>query len=129
MVPIVGCLQRGVGMPVPDRLLDTVEVRGTEPRDPMNRPATRTFTGSERLPRELHPGAWWLWALGLATAASRTTNPLLLGLIMAVAGYVVAVRRCDEPWARSYGVFLRLGLLVIAIRTLLHIVFGGAYGT
>ena len=32
-----------------------------------------------RLPRTLHPGAWWLWALGLATAASRTTNPLLLG--------------------------------------------------
>src|ERR671939_669735 len=24
----------------------------------------------------LHPGAWWLWALGLGTAASRTTNPL-----------------------------------------------------
>ena len=27
-----------------------------------------------RLPRQLHPGAWWLWALGLATAASRTTQ-------------------------------------------------------
>ena len=29
-------------------------------------------------PRNLHPGAWWLWALGLAAAASRTTNPVLL---------------------------------------------------
>ena len=49
-----------------------------------------------RLPRPLHPGAWWLWALGLATAASRTTNPLLLGLILAVVAYVVACRayRC-----------------------------------
>ncbi|MFD7664729.1 energy-coupling factor transporter transmembrane component T [Streptomyces sp. NPDC059788] len=64
----------------------------------------------------LHAGAWWLWALGLATAASRTTNPLLLGLLIGVAGYVVAARRTDAPWARSYGAFLKLGLLVIGIR-------------
>ncbi|GCD38094.1 cobalt ABC transporter permease [Streptomyces chrestomyceticus JCM 4735] len=64
----------------------------------------------------LHAGAWWLWALGLATAASRTTNPLLLGLLIGVAGYVVAARRTDAPWARSYGAFLKLGLLVIVIR-------------
>ena len=31
-----------------------------------------------RVPRTLHPIAWWIWALGLAVAASRTTNPLLL---------------------------------------------------
>lgn len=77
----------------------------------------------------LHPAAWWVWALGLATAASQTTNPLLLGLIAAVAGYVVAARRADTPWSRSYVVFLRLGLVVIAIRTLLHVVFGGVGGT
>ena len=29
-------------------------------------------------PRNLHPGAWWLWAIGLAAAASRTQNPLPL---------------------------------------------------
>lgn len=64
----------------------------------------------------LHAGAWWLWALGLATAASRTTDPLLLALVVAVAGYVVAARRTEAPWARSYGAFLKLGLLVLAIR-------------
>ena len=79
-----------------------------------------------RLPRPLHPGAWWLWALGLATAASRTTNPLLLGLILAVAGFVVASRREDAPWSRSYGVFLRLGLAVIAIRVVAHALFAPA---
>ncbi|HBF85621.1 MAG TPA: cobalt ABC transporter permease, partial [Streptomyces sp.] len=42
-------------------------------------------------------GAWWLWALGLATAASRTTNPLLLGLLVGVAGYVVAAPRPGAP--------------------------------
>lgn len=72
----------------------------------------------------LHAGAWWLWALGLATAASRTTNPLLLLLLVAVAGYVVAARRTDAPWARSYGAFLKLGLVVLAIRLAFAVLLG-----
>ncbi|MEU5213881.1 CbiQ family ECF transporter T component [Streptomyces sp. NPDC020742] len=78
------------------------------PQPPRAPRATRTTA--------LHAGAWWLWALGLATAASRTTNPLLLGLLLGVAGYVVAARRTDAPWARSYGAFVKLGLVVIVIR-------------
>lgn len=72
----------------------------------------------------LHAGAWWIWALGLATAASRTTDPLLLGLLVGVAGYVVAARRTDAPWARSYGAFVKLGLAVVAIRLLFSVVLG-----
>ncbi|MFC0628249.1 energy-coupling factor transporter transmembrane protein EcfT [Kribbella deserti] len=72
------------------------------------------------LPRALHPGAWWLWALGLAVAASRTRNPLLLLLILVVAGFVVAARRTDAPWANSYVAFLKLGLVVIAVRIVLQ---------
>ncbi|MEU5979454.1 CbiQ family ECF transporter T component [Streptomyces sp. NPDC047315] len=72
----------------------------------------------------VHPGAWWLWAVGLAAAASRTTNPWLLGLIVAVAGYVVAARRTDAPWARAYVAFLKLGLLVLAIRVLFSVLLG-----
>ncbi|TVR18236.1 MAG: energy-coupling factor transporter transmembrane protein EcfT [Nitriliruptor sp.] len=75
-------------------------------------------------PRALHPGAWWLWALGLATAASRTTNPWLLLLVLAVAGHVVTARRSDAPWARSFVVFLKLGLIVIAIRVVAQTLFG-----
>ncbi len=77
-------------------------------------------------PRALHPGAWWLWALGLATAASRTTNPWLLLLILAVAGHVVTARRTDAPWARSFAVFLKLGLVVLAIRVVGQTLFGAA---
>ena len=80
------------------------------------------------VPRALHPGAWWLWALGLAAAAARTTNPLLLLLILAVAGHVVTARRSDAPWARSFAVFLKLGLVVIAIRVVGQTVFGAAVG-
>jgi energy-coupling factor transport system permease protein len=81
-------------------------------------------THAALLPRHLHPGAWWLWALGLATAASRTTNPLLLALVIAVSGYVVAARRSQTPWARSYAAFLRLGLAVIVLRVAFQTLFG-----
>ena len=74
--------------------------------------------------RALHPGAWWLWAIGLATAASRTTNPLLLGLVLVVAGYVVAARRTAAPWARAYGFYLKMGIAVIAIRIVFAAVAG-----
>ena len=87
-----------------------------------NRPRPRRI--APRRGDALHAGAWWLWALGLATAASRTTNPLLLGLLLAVAGYVVAARRTDAPWARSYGAFLQLGLVVLAIRLVFALFFG-----
>ncbi|MFE0463813.1 CbiQ family ECF transporter T component [Kitasatospora sp. NPDC058965] len=79
-------------------------------------------------PRALHPAAWWLWALGLATAASRSTDPLLLALIAAVAGFVVAARRSSAPWARSYGTFLRLGLAVLAVRLLFAVLLGSPVG-
>jgi len=77
-----------------------------------------------RLPRLLHPAAWWAWAIGLAMAASRTTNPLLLALVVAVAGFVVASRR-ELGAASPFGAFLRLGLFVIAMRVVLQAVLGG----
>lgn len=82
-----------------------------------------------RLPRPLHPGAWWVWALGLATAASGTSNPLLLALLAVVTGYVVAARRTPTPWARSYAAFARLALAILVIRVGLEIVFGVSGGT
>jgi len=82
-----------------------------------------------RLPRLLHAGAWWLWAIGLAVAASRTTNPLILLAIVAVTGYVVAARRPATPWSASYAMFLKVGLVAIAIRVALFALLGGAPGT
>jgi len=81
---------------------------------------------SPAYPRNLHPGAWWLWGIGLAAAASRTTNPVLLMLILVVAGFVVAARRSDAPWANSYGAFLKLGLVVIALRIILQALLSDA---
>lgn len=79
---------------------------------------------SAPLPRALHPIAWWVWALGLATVASRTTNPLLLAVLLAVVGYVVVARRGDAPWARSFSTYLVLGLVVIGIRVVFNALLG-----
>ncbi|MFF9374823.1 CbiQ family ECF transporter T component [Streptomyces griseoluteus] len=73
---------------------------------------------------ELHAGAWWLWSLGLGTAATRTTNPLLLALLMAVAGHVVAVHRSSAPWARSYTAFAKLAVAVLLVRLAFTAVLG-----
>jgi energy-coupling factor transport system permease protein len=84
---------------------------------------------ASRLPRALHPGAWWLWALGMAAAASRTTNPILLLLIVAVVAFVVSARRTDAPWARGFRAYLYLGLLVIAIRVVFRVLLDAQLGS
>lgn len=81
------------------------------------------------LPRDLHPAAWWIWALGLATAASRTTNPWLLGVVIAVVCFVVVSRRSNSPWARSFRLYLYLGLIIVAVRCLFRVLFGGGEGS
>jgi energy-coupling factor transport system permease protein len=57
----------------------------------------------------------------------RTTNPLLLGLIVAVVAFVVAARRTSAPWSRSFGSFVRLAVFVVALRMALQILFGARY--
>jgi energy-coupling factor transport system permease protein len=86
-------------------------------------PATAADTGGRRLPRTLHPVAWWVWALALATAVSRTDNPLLLLIVLAVLGYVVTARRTEAPWARGFKYYLYLALTVVAIRVVFRAVF------
>ncbi|MFH8337493.1 energy-coupling factor transporter transmembrane component T [Streptomyces sp. AM6-12] len=79
--------------------------------------------GGWRVPRTLHPVAWWVWALALATAVSRTDNPLLLFLVLAVLGYVVTARRTEAPWARGFKYYLYLALTVVTIRVAFRAVF------
>ncbi len=76
-----------------------------------------------RVPRALHPVAWWIWALGLVIAVNRTTNPLLLILTLSMLGFVVANRRTDAPWARAFKYYLMTGLFIIVLRIVFQSVF------
>src|SRR3954453_8362006 len=82
-----------------------------------------------REPRVLHPAAWWGWATAVAIAASRTTNPVTLVLLVSATAFVLASRRPQSPWSRSYIVFLRLGLIAVAIRVVLFALLGTGPGT
>lgn len=81
-----------------------------------------------RLPRDLHPVAWWVWALGLCAAATFTTNPFLLLMIVGVAATVVSLRRSDHPWGRSFRLYLWLAVFVVVMRVGFWVVFGGWSG-
>lgn len=83
---------------------------------------------TSRLPRALHPAAWWVWALATGTAASRTTNPIYLGLIIAVLGFVVARRRPDAPWARGFRAYLVMGIVIVVTRVLFRALLDGQHG-
>jgi energy-coupling factor transport system permease protein len=82
-----------------------------------------------RVPRGLHPLAWWIWAAGLATAASETSQPVLLLLIIAAAAFVVAARRAVTPWSGSYAAFLRIALVVMVVRVALYVLLGDSGGS
>jgi energy-coupling factor transport system permease protein len=79
---------------------------------------------STRRARNLHPGAWWAWAIGLAGAASRTTNPILLAALIAVAGFVVAARRSNAPWSMAYRAALIVGAFALVVHLVIEAVFG-----
>lgn len=77
-----------------------------------------------RLPRLLHPAAWWVWGVGLAVAASRTTNPFLLLLVVAVVAWVVLERR-ELGTTNALAAFLLIGLFAIGLRIAMVAVLGG----
>ena len=81
-----------------------------------------------RLPRDLHPVAWWLWALGLAAGASLTTNPLTLLMLIGVAAVVVSARRSDHAWSDSFRLYLGLGAVIVVTRVVFRLVLGGVDG-
>lgn len=83
---------------------------------------------SSSTPRAVHPGAWWLWAIGLAVAVSQTTNPLVLLLAAGAATFVVMARRSTSPWARAFRLYAILGAVIIVLRVVLHVLVGLKWG-
>ena len=72
----------------------------------------------------MHPLAWWGWALGLAVAATRTTNPVVISLILAAVIVVVLRHRDDTPWGRALPGYLVLGGFIVVVRIVFHVLVG-----
>lgn len=74
--------------------------------------------------RILHPLSWWIWAGCLAIGIAKASS-VPLALIAVGAVTVVVVRKSeDAPWAKSFYWALKIGVWVIAIRTLTGILIG-----
>lgn len=71
----------------------------------------------------VHPGAWWLLAIGLATCASALTSIASLSTLFASIVAVILLAREDRPWARSLRFYLTTSLIVIVIRVMFRIIF------
>lgn len=65
----------------------------------------------------------------MAAAAGRTSNPLLLLLLLGAVILVVEARRPDAPWSRSFGVILRLAVIVVAMRVVVGVLLGAPQGS
>lgn len=83
-----------------------------------------SLTPRTHLPRLLHPAAWWVWGVGMAVAASRTTNPFLLLLVLAVLAWVVVERR-EVGAINALVPFLVIGLFAIGLRVVMVSLLGG----
>ncbi|MEZ5323114.1 MAG: energy-coupling factor transporter transmembrane component T [Microthrixaceae bacterium] len=77
----------------------------------------------------IHPGAWWLWALGVSYAVSQTTNLLLLGLLAAGVCTVVLSCRGAAPWGRAFGGFAWLAAFIVGVRLAFHVLVGVRTGS
>ncbi|HMU36187.1 MAG TPA: energy-coupling factor transporter transmembrane protein EcfT, partial [Marmoricola sp.] len=75
--------------------------------------------------RDLHPGAWWIWAIGLGAAATSNLNPLISLMLIGVAALTVALRRTTHAWASSFRLYLVFGAVVVLIRVSFRILLGG----
>ena len=53
---------------------------------------------------------------------------LFLGLVVAVVAWVVAARRTDAPWARSFRSYLVLGACIVALRVGFYVIVGHRFG-
>lgn len=73
--------------------------------------------------RQLHPGAWWTWALLLAAAAAATTNVLVLALIASAVCVVVMTRRSDAPWALGFHQYLIVAAVILVLRIIMRLIF------
>ncbi len=74
--------------------------------------------------RSLHPLAWWGWALALAAATTRTTNPIAIVLVVLAVVAVVLGGRGDDRWGRAFGGYIVLAGVVVAVRVVFHVLVG-----
>lgn len=76
--------------------------------------------------RDLHPAAWWLWAMGVGLVATRTTNPWALLLLAGVVTVVTLACRTESPQAANFRLYALLAGFLLVVRMAFRLLFQGA---
>lgn len=74
--------------------------------------------------KSLHPLTWWIWSLLIVGAVVATNSAWVAGLAIAVAAISVHQFAEDAPWAKSFWFSLRLGAIILFIRTIIGVLIG-----
>lgn len=74
--------------------------------------------------RAVHPVAWWVWALGIAVAT--TKSPGIVSTVLLVAALVVVVTLCHQPsaFSRAFPAYLALAGGVVIVRVVFYVLVG-----
>jgi len=74
--------------------------------------------------RSLHPLTLWAWALLTACAVVLTHSGWVAGAALLSAAALVAIRYEESPWSKSFHISIKIGAIIIAIRTMVGILIG-----
>ncbi len=74
--------------------------------------------------KSLHPLTWWIWSVLIVGAVISTNSAWVAGLAIAVAAISVHQFAEDAPWAKSFWFSLRLGVIILFIRTVVGVLIG-----
>jgi len=74
--------------------------------------------------KSLHPLTWWIWSLLIVGAVIATNSAWVAGFAIAVAAIFVHQFAEDAPWAKSFWFSLRLGAIILIVRTMVGVLIG-----
>lgn len=74
--------------------------------------------------RAVHPVAWWVWALGIAVAT--TKSPGIASSTILIVALVVVVAVCHQPsaFSRAFPAYLALAAGVVILRVVFYVLVG-----
>jgi energy-coupling factor transporter transmembrane protein EcfT len=74
--------------------------------------------------KQLHPLTLWICSILLAIGVVVLDNAFIALAIVGAVAVLVYIRRDGSPWQRSFALSIRIGLTILAIRTVVGILIG-----
>ncbi|HMM81997.1 MAG TPA: energy-coupling factor transporter transmembrane component T [Terrimesophilobacter sp.] len=77
----------------------------------------------------MHPVAWWVWALGIAVATTRSPGIVSTAILIFALVAVVALCHTPSAFSRAFPAYLALAAGVVVVRVAFYVLVGLKSGT